>query len=98
MVIDVAGDVTVSVDGGYTIGGLLNAETVQAVLGNWLTVSGAVSNLGTLRAQEFGTLEFQSATLANAGHSIIADGGWVTLASSSVSGGSCRSQRATTSG
>ncbi len=87
VVIDPAGeDPIVSVNSNVTISGLRNTDTLRVATGGTLTCSGNVTNEGSLTAAG-GTLRFNSATVANTGHRLVADGGLVELVNTTVNGG-----------
>ena len=74
-----------------TVANEVNNGGVIQVVGSsaGLTLSGTVANTGDASAIS-GSLRFSSATVANTGRTITADGGTVEIASSTINGGSLR--------
>jgi len=91
VILDVAGsDATVTVNQAITISGLVTYETLQITSGGTFTLSGGVTNAGTMSAATGGTLRFSGTTAGNEGGMIAADSGIVQIIGSVVSGGALR--------
>jgi hypothetical protein len=76
-------EAVVDVTQAIKISGLVTSETIRMDSGGTLTTSGTVTNTGDLIAHG-GTLKFDSASVAGAGHSITADGGSVTFTNTAL--------------
>ena len=70
--------------------GLANAGTLNLATGGTLSFKGEISLDRDLAASSGAKVEFTEATLANAGHTVSADGGIVEIVNSTINGGVLR--------
>ena len=79
----------VTVAESVAVSGLINREVLRIEPGASLTLSGSVTNSGTI-ASAGGTVSFSAATVSGAGGNVTAEGGVIGLTDSTINGGVLR--------